>query len=402
MSRRRTRDRYLRVHGPVAPVPRRRTTSRTVAVLAAIAVAVTMFVAGASYSRALGAPGYATTADKTSAWMHGHHLGIVVTAFESWLYGHHPPSRHAADPHQFATTAGALGTIPASLVLPRLPIPEGAATAPAWTPGPRAADGQPYSYTARFEPDSYYPSIVVGVAVISTRATAHLGLGTAMAGDSAPAAVTEIPTDQRASLIADFNSGFRFADITGGLYHQHQVYRSLHDGQASAVIDDAGHLQIGTWGRDLQMTPHTATVRQNLALIVDNGRVASGVGDGTARWGGAHLERQYTWRSALGVDRAGNLIYLAGDMLNLPTLARAATQAGAVRAMQLDMHHGNSLYVEWTPDRAGHRTGRKLLAAMPGDTDRYLAADRRDFFYLTAPPPHALPPPRTGHTVRTP
>ncbi|WP_155828288.1 hypothetical protein [Gordonia polyisoprenivorans] len=34
----------------------------------------TMFVAGASYSRALGAPGYATTADKTSAWMHAQTL----------------------------------------------------------------------------------------------------------------------------------------------------------------------------------------------------------------------------------------------------------------------------------------------------------------------------------------
>ncbi|MGX7695030.1 hypothetical protein J8M97_01145 [Gordonia polyisoprenivorans] len=73
MTRGRGRGRYVRVRvrGPVASG--RRATS-SVAVFAAIAVAATMFVAGASYSRALGAPGYATTADKTSAWMHAQTL----------------------------------------------------------------------------------------------------------------------------------------------------------------------------------------------------------------------------------------------------------------------------------------------------------------------------------------
>jgi hypothetical protein len=42
----------------------------------------------------------------------------------------------------------------------------------------------------------------------------------------------------------------------------------------------------------------------------------------------------YTWRSGLGVDAAGNLVYVGGSGLNLVTLANALVQAGAVRGLR--------------------------------------------------------------------
>ncbi|WP_328291701.1 hypothetical protein OG218_02910 [Kineococcus sp. NBC_00420] len=56
---------------------------------------------------------------------------------------------------------------------------------------------------------------------------------------------------------------------------------------------------------------------------------------------------QYTWRSALGVDRHGNLLRVAGDELDLVHLAGALVQAGAVRAMELDMHTGMVSSSRW-------------------------------------------------------
>jgi len=96
---------------------------------------------------------------------------------------------------------------------------------------------------------------------------------------------------------------------------------------------------------------------------------------------------QFTWRSGVGVDAAGNVIYVAGDGLTLATLADALTQAGAVRAMQLDIHPGMAFYASWTPTgpvpSGSGVAPTKLLPSMPGSAQRYLAPDQRDFLYLT-------------------
>ena len=343
-------------------------------------VVVFVGAAAVSYIRALTEPGYATVADKTSAWMHDNHLGSMVTLVETWVYSRHHPSRAAADPHQFG--AGTDASRAPSLTLAHLPVPAGGRQEPSWIIGRVDSTGVPLSYSARFEPDPAYPSVVAGVAVISRKAHFSMGLGTREMLPSDSSALAQIPETCWPGMIASFNSGFRFADITGGLYHHHRVYRPLQDGQASIVIDDAGHMQIGKWGRDMHMTPAVAGVRQNLGLIVDDGRPLPALGDGGLAWGGARLETQYTWRSGLGVDRDGNLIYVAGDMMNLPALARALSIAGATRAMELDMHRGNSGYAIWSTSQ--HQLGpHRLLESMPVSAYRYLVADRRDFFYAT-------------------
>ena len=346
-----------------------------------VGVVVVFVSAGlVSYVRALTESGYATTADKTSAWMHDNHSGALVTVVETWLYSRHRPSRLAADPHQFHTNSGAAHASP--LTLARLPIPVGGVHEPSWVAGRPGLDGVPLSYSARFEPDPAYPSVVAGVSVISRRAHISMGLGTREMLPSDPTSIAQIPETCWNSMVASFNSGFRFADITGGLYHHHRDYRPLQDGQASIIIDDAGHIRIGKWGRDVHMTPTVMAVRQNLGLIVDAGRPLPVLGDGGLAWGGARLESQYTWRSGLGVDRDGNLIYVAGDMMNLPTLARALTLAGATTAMELDMHSGNSGYAIW-PTTQSQRGPHRLLETMPGSAYRYMVPDRRDFFYAT-------------------
>ena len=87
----------------------------------------------------------------------------------------------------------------------------------------------------------------------------------------------------------------------------------------------------------------------------------------------------------MGVDAHGNLIYLAGDKMNLATLAAAMADAGVVRGMQLDIHSGMASFASWWP-LAGGKTAAptKLLPRMPRSAYRYLKPDQRDFFYVTA------------------
>ena len=86
------------------------------------------------------------------------------------------------------------------------------------------------------------------------------------------------------------------------------------------------------------------------------------------------------WRSGIGVDRYGNLIYAAGEDQSAQSLADTLARAGAVRAMQLDI---NSYWVSFiTYGAPGAGSPVNLLAGMNRPNTRYLTPDDRDFFAL--------------------
>ncbi|MDT5085619.1 MAG: hypothetical protein QOJ61_2662, partial [Mycobacterium sp.] len=146
-----------------------------------------------------------------------------------------------------------------------------------------------------------------------------------------------------------------------------------------------GRVTIGQWGRDVSMSPRVAAVRQNLALVVDGGRPVAGLSTNAGgRWGTARNQLQYTWRSGVGLDARGDLIYVAGNSMNLATLATAMADAGIARGMQLDIHSGMASFASWQPQPGGEVLAHKLLPGMTRSAYRYLSADQRDFIYLTA------------------
>ena len=167
------------------------------------------------------------------------------------------------------------------------------------------------------------------------------------------------------------------------------------------------------------MGPRVAAVRQNLTLIVDHAHPVPGLAyNRSSAWGSAKNQLQYTWRSALGTDPAGNLVYVAGNQLNLADLARALTDAGAVRGMELDIHPNMVTFTSYRPTpgtglAGSGLAGTKLLPAMSSSTRRYLSPDQRDFLAVTlhptpagptapAAPPAAAPgPPRSPTAAPT-
>ena len=90
------------------------------------------------------------------------------------------------------------------------------------------------------------------------------------------------------------------------------------------------------------------------------------------------------WRTGAGIDRHGNLIYVAADYQTVTTLARILQRAGAVRAMELDIHKGMVTFNLFTHDPG--IVGHKLLADMPKPAERYLVPDWRDFLMVTPAP----------------
>ena len=128
----------------------------------------------------------------------------------------------------------------------------------------------------------------------------------------------------------------------------------------------------------MSLTPEVVSVRQNLGLLVDGGANLSGAGSWGATLGGV----RYTWRSGVGVDAHGNLIYVAADIQTAQSLARILQHAGAIRAMELDINY------EWTTfnffGAFGARDPAKLLPGMSRPTTRYLSPDDRDFFAVYA------------------
>jgi len=121
--------------------------------------------------------------------------------------------------------------------------------------------------------------------------------------------------------------------------------------------------------------------RQNLPLIVQNGQLNPALSNDSL-WGATLGNAVRVWRSGIGVDRNGNLIYTAADIQTAQSLARILQHAGAVRAMELDINY------EWTTfnfyGTFGAGDPAKLLPGMSRPATRYLSPDDRDFFAVYA------------------
>jgi Phosphodiester glycosidase len=246
--------------------------------------------------------------------------------------------------------------------------------------GQPAADGSPAIYTTFERPNPDYPGVIAGVALIDqTRTRMALIPGTRQP-DRSTAAAQVAPADRKA-LVATFNSGFKMADSRGGFYLDGRTFVPLRDGAASLVIDRNGTATVAQWGRDAVAGPNVVAVRQNLDLIVEGGQPVSGLDlNAGGTWGTLRNQLQSTWRSGVGVDAAGHLLYVGGGNMTLKSLAAALANAGAVRAMQLDIHgHMVDLY-SYRHTGGNGVTSTKLLPDMPNSGRRYLVPDQRDFF----------------------
>jgi hypothetical protein len=241
--------------------------------------------------------------------------------------------------------------------------------------------GAPPVLVTTLRPDPSYPQLVAGVAWIDTsRASLALYPGRYEPPNSV-GALAEVPPALRTSLLATFNAGFKLEDSGGGFVVGSRVYAPLRDGQATLIAYRDGRVDVRLWNGGLMPGPDVLFARQNLPLIVSGGRLAANLGDGP-EWGATLGNAVRVWRSAVGVDAHGDLLYAAADLQTAASIAQILQRAGAVRAMELDINSEwvtFNFYGGW-----GAAAPQKLLPDMTRDAARYLTPDDRDFFAVYA------------------
>ena len=338
---------------------------------------------------------------RLAEWFREHGGASIVVWAENEWYSHHPPKVGGKLAAGTIRTPKSTVPTPAATVVPHLPAPAPIvpiASPPVagegqWSPAGRLVHGLPAVYETMLRPSPIHTSYVVGVSWMDPLLLkATLYSGSQIPGGGPYSHTAPVSPSNATSLVAAFNAGFLMSDANGGYYTDGKAVVPLRAGAASFVVYKNGTFALGQWGRDVSMNPDVVSVRQNLNLLVDGGRVVPAAYNGSpAVWGRTLGGADFVWRSGLGVTANGALVYVGGPGLDLVDLGNLLVRAGAVRAMELDINTDWVNFSTYHPPassgQASAANGTELLPGMTGTPGRYFESWwARDFITMSAAP----------------
>ena len=198
-------------------------------------------------------------------------------------------------------------------------------------------------------------------------------------------------SEGRAGVVAVFNGGFKQAAKAGGAVVDGVTLTPLVKGDMTVVLDRAGHWAMGVWGGvnfpPLGFAP--ISYRQNLGpMVLAHHLTVAVASTNFTPWGSPLNNRPLTARTGLGVDGAGNLLYVATMTPVLaPTLAHALVTSGAVTGMELDINpYWPILGGSRSPVHAFGGLFNLQLPYGPHPPSIYETGWQRDFFVVLAEP----------------
>ena len=335
-----------------------------------------------SYVTTVARPSSLPLGIRSVEWLRTHHGAWIVNDAERLYYGWNAPKKGgpalgtlprvgAASPRARASHA----YLPKSIVPIVRPRLRGEGT---WVSTGRIVDGASPVLVATFRPDPAYPRMVAYVAWFDhTRTQLALYPGRYEPPYANPRGPMQVPLDQRWRLLATFNSGFLTRDSHGGFFVNGDSAAPLRQGQGTVVAYKSGRVDIVSWRGGATPPSNVVLAQQNLPLIVSNRKPNPLLSDGSL-WGSTLGNAVRVWRSGVGIDRHGNLIYAAATDQTAASLADVLIHAGAVRAIELDIN------AEWpsliTYGRGGVGFATKVVPNTQQSIGRYLVPDDRDFF----------------------
>jgi hypothetical protein len=355
--------------------------ARRIALAAAL---VALLPAVVSFATWMAQPSNSSFFINAVEWMRSNGARGLVNRIENYYYSLTAPAKGGPALKELPGQKGALSAAAAAqhYYLPPAikPLTTGLPGEGVWHATFAAGGSRPPVLITSFRPEPRdYPQVVVGVAWINhTRTSVQLIPGLQEPAVPLPnRGPADVPMSMRSTLVATFNSGFKLSDSGGGLALDGHTYAPLQNGMGTIVRYADGSVNVIKWTSGPHAPPGVVFARQNLPLIVDNGKPNPNLND-SSQWGATLGNQALVWRSAVGVDSHGNLIYAAGPDQGLFSLSTTMIHAGAVRAMELDI---NTYWTSFITYRSpGAQDPANLLASMDRPSTRYLTPDDRDFF----------------------
>ncbi|WP_370364570.1 phosphodiester glycosidase family protein [Catenulispora sp. GP43] len=270
-------------------------------------------------------------------------------------------------------TSSSASTSSASSSSPSSPAAPSSSTASAstlpWRPSSSGVEltGDDSAFAARFDP-----------AVV--RFVLHAG-SQVPGGSGWPGGDAADPS----GLVAGWNGGFLMGNNAswGGFYLGGKtMYGPLRTGTASEVFYENGTMDVQAWPGGLPGADILG-VRQNLALLISDGRLAANLADGTAAdertWGFTNNSAdEHGNRSGIGVTADGKVVYAAVHAASPLQLAQYLQRAGAVRAMELDINFTRPIFGTYGQGRW------TKPAPWLGPAERFTSGNERDFVVVYA------------------
>jgi hypothetical protein len=369
-----------RRHQPI-PFWRR---ARRIFLLAAIAC---LIPAAISYVQAMGEKHNVGLGVRSVEWLRQNGGNSLVSEIENWYYTLNAPEKGGPGlrslPQVGVASAGegAHGRADGAyqppdvkpLIQPALPG-EGV-----WEKAAAKAGPRPPVLLTTFRSDPEYPQFVAGVAWIDSSRT-RLAYVPGLAEPPPPLAhrgPAEVPESKRSRVVATFNGGFPLETSNAGLIYRGQVKEAMVDGVATVVEYRDGRVDVIPWHQGPRAPANVWFAKQNLPQIIEGGRLSPKLSDGP-EWGETVNNAVRVWRSGLGVDSRGNLLYAAADFQTVESLAKILQRAGAVRALELDINEDWTSFISYR--HPGAVEPSNLLPEMLRPPERYLTPDERDFF----------------------
>jgi hypothetical protein len=265
----------------------------------------------------------------------------------------------------------------------------------AWRRTGPLVEGRPAVLVTTFRPQLDNPGIVAYVAWFDhTRTALAYYPGASEPPSAAVRGPMMVPQDQRWRLLAAFNAGFIYAEGHNGSTDAGRVNEPLSDGNATLLGYKNGAVAIVNWSLGPNAGPNVAWARQSLAPIVWNGRLnpALNTDPNSYQWGYTLGGVGLVWRTGVGIDKRGNLIFVVADSQTVVTLAQILQHVGAVRATEFDINPDWHTLITYT-HRHGHLVPTMVEPQPMRSATRYLVPDNRDFFavYRRVPGPVTVP-----------
>ena len=252
--------------------------------------------------------------------------------------------------------------------------------------------GAPHIYITHYRTNRSSPSTIAYVSWIRSSST-RLGLYLGYKGPG-PTNLSrgpeEVPATGRWNLLATFNSGFYEKDSAGGFYTHGSQYFPMINNRATLVEYKNGTLDVVNWNTGPHVTSDVVMARQNLHILVNNSKVTPLSNQPTA-WGVTLHGVPQVWRTGVGVDVQGNLIYVAATNQTAASLAQIFVHVGCVRAMELDINPEWPIFVTYGGANSSHP---QLDVPNPNQiASRFLYRTTKDFFAVYARVPKKIETP---------